>query len=137
MFTFRRNPPDLPLSWSLFVTTNIALTTMRSDPNTPDQFLHSLLSTTLLSSILIPMGDVCVIVDMDCLSFFGTKIDYEGQRVVVRTPSRGELIVYGQGTKLGSRFCLAVRARRYIQHGCAGYLAYVVDTRVRDQISVS
>ena len=33
--------------------------------------------------IPIPMGDVCVIVDMDWLSRFGTMIDYEGQRVVV------------------------------------------------------
>ena len=32
---------------------------------------------------------------------------------------------------------MAARARWYIQHGCAVYLAYVVDTGFRDQISVS
>ena len=37
--------------------------------------------------IHIPMGDVCVIIGMDRLSRFGAMIDYEGQRVVVRTPS--------------------------------------------------
>ena len=52
-------------------------------------------------------------------------------------PKWGELIVYGEGTRVGSGFCSAARARQYIQHGCAGYLAYVVDTRVRDQISIS
>ena len=46
-------------------------------------------------------------------------------------------MVYGEGTSVGSRFCSAARARQCIQYGCAGYLAYVVDTRVRDQISVS
>ena len=56
---------------------------------------------------------------------------------MVRTPSGGELIVYGKGTRLGLGFCSAARAWQYIQHWCAGYLAYVVDTRLRDQTSVS
>ena len=46
-------------------------------------------------------------------------------------------MVYGEGTRSGSGFCTAARARQYIQHGCAGYLAYVVDTRVREKLSVS
>ncbi|CAH1438307.1 unnamed protein product [Lactuca virosa] len=83
------------------------------------------------------MGDVCVILAMDWLIRFGAMIDCEGQHVVVQTPSGGDLIIYGDGTRLGSGFCSAARARQYIQHGCACYLAYVVDTRVRDQVSVS
>ena len=80
--------------------------------------------------IPIPMGEVCVIVGMDWVSRFGAMIDYEGQRVIVRTPCVGELIVYGEGTRVGSGFCSVVRVRQCIQHGCAGYLAYVVDMRV-------
>ena len=57
--------------------------------------------------------------------------------MVVRTPSRGELVVYGEGTRMGSGFCSVARAQQYIQHGCAGYLAYVVDKQDRDQPSVS
>ena len=38
---------------------------------------------------------------------------------------------------MGSGFCLETKDRQYTQHGCVGYLAYVVDTRVRDQTSVS
>ncbi|CAH1445284.1 unnamed protein product [Lactuca virosa] len=51
--------------------------------------------------IPIPMGEVCMIVGMDWLSRFGAMIDCEGQRVVVRSPRGGELIVYGEGTRVG------------------------------------
>ena len=64
-------------------------------------------------------------------------IDCEGQRMVVRTPSAGELVIYGEGTRMGSGFCSVAIARQYIQHGCAGYLAYTVDTCFGGQVSVS
>ena len=70
--------------------------------------------------IHIHMGEVCMILGMDWLSKFGAMIDCEGQRVVVQTLSGGEVVIYGEGTRFGSGFCLAVRARQYIQHGCAG-----------------
>ena len=57
--------------------------------------------------------------------------------MVVRTLSGGEVVIYGKATRVGSGFCSAARARQYIQHGCASYLADVVDTRVEEQISVS
>ena len=60
--------------------------------------------------IHIHMWDVCMIVGMDWMSWFGTMIDCEGQRVVVRTLSGGELVICGEGTRLGSGFCLAARA---------------------------
>ena len=55
----------------------------------------------LIDLIPIHIGDVCVIVGMDWLSRFGSMIDCEGQRVVVRTPSGGELVIYGEGTRIG------------------------------------
>ena len=61
--------------------------------------------------IQIPMGDVCVIMGMEWLSRFGAMIDCEGQREVVRTPSRGEMVNYDKGTRLGSGFCSAARAQ--------------------------
>ena len=61
---------------------------------------------------LIPMGEVCMIEGMDWLSRFGAMIDCEGQQVVVRTPSGGELIIYGEGTRVGSGFSSAARARQ-------------------------
>ena len=52
--------------------------------------------------IHIPIRDVCVIVGMDWLSRFGAMIDCEGQWVVVRTLSGGELVIYGEGSRVGS-----------------------------------
>ena len=71
----------------------------------------------LIDLIPIPMGDVCVIVGMDWLSRFGAMIDCAGQRVVVRTPSGGELVIYGEGTKLGLGFGYATKDRQYILKG--------------------
>ena len=51
-------------------------------------------------------------------------------------PSRGELVIYGEGTKIGSAFCCADKARRYPQHECMCYLVYVVDTQDRKEVSV-
>ena len=64
-----------------------------------------------IQSIWFPsLCGMCVIVGIDLLSRFGAMIDCEGQWVVVRTSSGGEPIIYGQGTKVGSTFCLATRA---------------------------
>ena len=81
-----------------------------------------------INLIPIPMGDVCVIVGMDWLSRFSAMIDCKGQCMVVRTPIGGELVIYGEGTRMGLGFCSVAKARQYIQHRYAGYLAYVVGT---------
>ena len=54
--------------------------------------------------------------------------------MVVWTPSEGELTIYREGNKVGSAFCSASMARQYIQHGCLGYLVYVVDTQVEGRV---
>ena len=63
----------------------------------------------------IAMGDVCVIVGMDWLSRFGAVIDCERQLVTIRDHSGGVLSVYGEGTRFGSAFCSAARARQSLQ----------------------
>ena len=80
--------------------------------------------------VLIAMGDVCVIVGMDWLSRYGVVIDCERQLVTIRDPSGGVLTVYGEGTRTGSTFCSAARARQSLQQGCKGFVAYVMDARV-------
>lgn len=60
----------------------------------------------------IAMGDVCVIVGMDWLSRFGAVIDCERQMVTIQDHSGGVLIMYGEGTRLGSAFCSAARVRQ-------------------------
>ena len=47
-----------------------------------------------------------------------------------RDPSKGVLIVYGEGTRYGSAFYSAARASQSLQQGCMRFLAYVMDMRV-------
>ena len=61
------------------------------------------------------MGDVCVIVGMDWLSWFGATIGCERQMMTLREPSGGVLTVCGEGTGSRSTFCSAVRARQSLQ----------------------
>lgn len=77
----------------------------------------------------IAMGDVCVVLGMDWLSRFGAMIHCGRQMVMIRDPSGGVLTIYGEGTRSGSAFCLAARARQSLQQGCMGFLVYVSDTR--------
>ena len=48
----------------------------------------------------------------------------------MRGPSGEVIMVYGEGTRVGSAFCSAARARQNLLHGCRGFLVYVMDTRV-------
>ena len=57
--------------------------------------------------------------------------------MTVRDPSGGVLTIDGEGTRSGSAFCFAFRARQCLQHRCLEYLAYVVDSRVDEKRSIS
>ncbi|XP_023765361.1 uncharacterized protein LOC111913879 [Lactuca sativa] len=67
------------------------------------------------------------------LEIFGVSFSIN----LIPIPMGDVCVIYGEGTRLGLGFCSATRDRQYIQHWCAGYLAYVVDTQVGDQVSVS
>ena len=56
--------------------------------------------------IPIPIWDTCMIVGLDCLSRFCVMIDCERPIVIVLTLSRGELTIYGKGTRVGLGFVL-------------------------------
>ena len=64
-----------------------------------------------IDPIPISMRDMCMIVGMNWLIRFDARIVCEGYRVVVRTLSGGELIIYGESTRVGSSFCFVVRDR--------------------------
>lgn len=55
----------------------------------------------------------------------------------VRTPSQGELVITGKRSSHGLALCLAGRARRLLQQGCFGFLAYVSDLRVEATLELS
>ena len=79
--------------------------------------------------VLIPLHGNKVIIGMDWLSPNGAVIDCAQQLVRVRTPGGGDLVIHGERPQCGPASCSAARARRYMQQGCAGYVAYVMDTR--------
>ena len=63
-----------------------------------------------INLISIPIGDICMIMGMDWLSRFGAMIDCKVKHVVVRTPSGVELVIYREGTRMGSGFCSTAMA---------------------------
>ncbi|KAJ9561695.1 hypothetical protein OSB04_006855 [Centaurea solstitialis] len=76
------------------------------------------------------MKELCVIVGMDSLSPHNAKILCGSKQVRIRGPSGGKLLVQGDAPRARFPFCSAARARRYLQSGGGGFLAYVVDTRL-------
>ena len=79
--------------------------------------------------IPIVMREINVIFGMDWLSRHRAHFDCENQRIVVQTPSGGELTIFGNGKKGMPNVCLLAKARRYVHHGGVSYLAYVIDSR--------
>ncbi|KAJ9536480.1 hypothetical protein OSB04_un000317 [Centaurea solstitialis] len=76
------------------------------------------------------MKELCVIVGMDWLSPHNAKILCGSKQVRIRGPSGGKFLVQGDAPQARFPFCSAARARRYLQSGGGGFLAYVVDTRL-------
>ncbi|KAI3522357.1 hypothetical protein L1887_00076 [Cichorium endivia] len=86
-----------------------------------------------LDLIPTPMREISVVVGMDWLGRQHALIDCKQQLIRVRTPSGGELIIHGERKKGRTAFCSAARARKHLQHGCVGYLAYVTDGRIDEK----
>lgn len=70
-----------------------------------------------------------VMVGVDLLDQLESLIYCLWKVVMVQTPSGGELIIQGEGSKSGSTFCFTVRANKYLKHDCEVFLAYVIDNR--------
>ncbi|XP_071699698.1 uncharacterized protein [Rutidosis leptorrhynchoides] len=77
----------------------------------------------------ITLGEFDVVVGMDWLDHNRANLDCHEKFVRVRTPSRGELIVYGEAQRRLVPICTYARARPLMSSGGIAYLAYVVDTR--------
>ncbi|XP_071718174.1 uncharacterized protein [Rutidosis leptorrhynchoides] len=58
----------------------------------------------------------------------GANLDCQENFVRVRTPSGGEIIVYGEARRRPVPICTYARARRLVFSGGMSYLAHVVDT---------
>ncbi|KAJ9546708.1 hypothetical protein OSB04_019251 [Centaurea solstitialis] len=82
--------------------------------------------TFTIDLIPIPMNGIDVIAGVDWMFRNGGTVDCAGQLVRIQNPSGGELIVYGKGRRKQLAFCSVANARRWLQRGCEGYLAYAV-----------
>ncbi|KAJ9566466.1 hypothetical protein OSB04_002432 [Centaurea solstitialis] len=80
----------------------------------------------IIDLIPTPMNGIDVIVGVDWMFRNGGTMDCAGQLVRIQNPSAGELIVYGKRRRKQLAFCSVAKARRWLQRGCEGYLAYVV-----------
>ena len=49
--------------------------------------------------------------------------------VQIRTPNKGDLVIQGERPWRWPVMCSVVRARHYFHQGCAGFVAYVMDTQ--------
>ncbi|XP_071714014.1 uncharacterized protein [Rutidosis leptorrhynchoides] len=80
---------------------------------------------------LVPiiLGEFDVVVGMDWLDQNRANLDCHEKFVRVRTPSGGELIMYGEARRRPVPICTYARARRLVSSGGMTYLSHVVDTR--------
>ncbi|KAJ9537877.1 hypothetical protein OSB04_030610 [Centaurea solstitialis] len=76
--------------------------------------------------IPIPMREIQVVVGMDWLRRNGANVDCENCRVVVRTPSGGELTILGDVSKRLPKVCSMAKARSYVLRGGTSYLVYLI-----------
>ncbi|XP_071687908.1 uncharacterized protein [Rutidosis leptorrhynchoides] len=80
---------------------------------------------------LVPLtlDEFYVVVGMDWLNHNRAKLACHEKFVRVRTPSGGELVVYGKARRRPMTLCTYARARRLVSSGGMAYLAHLVDTR--------
>ncbi|KAL7617289.1 hypothetical protein Lser_V15G00773 [Lactuca serriola] len=78
-----------------------------------------------------------VIIGMDWLGPNGDVIDCEQQLVRIQTPSEGELVNTSERASHGPALYSTMWARRYLQHGCFRFLAYVFDMWVEATMKLS
>ncbi|KAJ9560729.1 hypothetical protein OSB04_005889 [Centaurea solstitialis] len=80
--------------------------------------------------IPIPMREINVVAGVDWMSRNGAHIDCEFERVVIRNPSGGEIVVESERKKRLPRMCTMAKARKHVLRGGNSYLAFVIDSRV-------
>ena len=83
-----------------------------------------------LNVYLIPLAihDFDMILGMDWLSSYHASIDCFKKKVVFQMPNETEFRFQGERDVVPTCLISAIEARKLLQKGCAGYLAYVIDT---------
>ncbi|KAI5338654.1 hypothetical protein L3X38_017925 [Prunus dulcis] len=84
----------------------------------------------VLEADLIPLYliDLDIILGMDWLEKHHASVDYFRKEVVLRSPGQPEVVFRGERRVLQSCLISAIKAKRLLEKGCAGYLAHIIDT---------
>ncbi|KAJ9542385.1 LOW QUALITY PROTEIN: hypothetical protein OSB04_028891 [Centaurea solstitialis] len=83
-----------------------------------------------------PVSRIDVIVGVDGMFRNRGTVDCAEQLARIQNSSGGELIVYGEGRRRQLAFSSITKAREYLRHRCAGYLAYAVTGSAEEKLSV-
>ena len=81
--------------------------------------------------IELPVLEFDVILWMDWLDKYDANINCCTKRLVLRPQEEEEIIFQGDRSEVPTNLISVVKARRQLVKGCQGYLAQVIDARVR------
>ena len=87
--------------------------------------------------VVLDMVDYDVILGMDFLSKYGATIDCKAKVVNFQPPGEEQFTFSGDKSSKQRMFVSAMKARKWLDSGCTGYLAAVVDTTRKGKAELS
>ncbi|KAL5576538.1 hypothetical protein UlMin_018237 [Ulmus minor] len=87
--------------------------------------------------VVLDMIDYDVILGMDFLSKYGATIDCKAKVVSFQPPGEEQFTFCGDKYSKQKMFVSAMKARKWLDSGCTGYLAAVVDTTKKAKVELN
>ncbi|KAL5572587.1 hypothetical protein UlMin_022184 [Ulmus minor] len=87
--------------------------------------------------VVLDMIDYDVILGMDFLSKYGATIDCKAKVVSFQPPGEEQFTFSGDKNSKQKMFVSAMKARKWLDSGCTGYLAAVVDTTKKAKVELN
>ncbi|KAL5583419.1 hypothetical protein UlMin_015861 [Ulmus minor] len=87
--------------------------------------------------VVLDMIDYDVILGMDFLSKYGVTIDCKAKVVSFQPPGEEQFTFCGDKYSKQKMFVSAMKARKWLDNGCTGYLAAVVDTTKKAKVELN
>ncbi|KAL5546420.1 hypothetical protein UlMin_006107 [Ulmus minor] len=87
--------------------------------------------------VVLDMIDYDVILGMDFLSKYGATIDCKAKVVSFQPPGEEQFTFCGDKYSKQKMFVSAMKARKWLDSGCTGYLAAVVDTTKKARVELN
>ncbi|KAL5560330.1 hypothetical protein UlMin_036541 [Ulmus minor] len=87
--------------------------------------------------VVLDMVDYDVILGIDFLSKYGATIDCKAKDVSFQPPGEEQFTFSGDKSSKQKMFVSAMKARKWLDSGCTGYLAAVVDTTKKAKVELN